>query len=218
MPNTPAIFDNNNITLYAIGGAFGINTRPMSLLDVQNKAQANSQSLYRETGEDETISLPRTTISLGDFLGKYTPQCTGNIDKQEYSALADGVQGVIGFNVETPTYEIRGRTLYSLKIRPYCYANKHGAATSVETSSEEVWIMYGTDAQLSASPRMGVQLGVNFNTLTNIRIPSSTLTPFVLLIHIKITASSYILGVPFGSVTLWKDWVYQVNYNGLTLR
>jgi len=213
MGNTPTKFDDNNITLSTIGGAFGISTAPKSLLDVQINAQANSQSLYRETGEDETISLPGTTISFSDFLGKYTPQCTGNIDGQENSGTANGVQGVIGFNSGgTPTYEIRGRTLFSLKIYPYYHANKQGAAINVGTNSEEVWYMYGTDAQIAG--RTGVKVGLYGNTLANIRIPSGTLTPFILLIHIKINASSN-LG---GQVTVEGNWVYDVRYNGLTKR
>jgi hypothetical protein len=214
MGNTPTKFDENNITLSAIAEAFGISTIPKSLLDVQIKAQANSQSLYKETGEEETISLPRTTIHFSDFLGKYTPQCTGNIDVQENSGTAEGVQGVIGFNNSggKPPYEIRGRTLFSLKIYPYYYANKQGAASSVGTNSEEVWYMYGTDAQIAG--RTGVKVGLYGNTLANIRIPSGTLTPFILLIHIKINASSN-LG---GQVTVEGNWVYDVRYNGLTKR
>ena len=217
MANTPTKFDENNITLSTIGGAFGINTRPMRLLDVQIQAQGNMQRLYRETGEEETISLPYTTISFSDFLGKYTPQCSGNIDKKEFSGTADGVQGVIGFSgwtTQTAPYEIRGRKLFSLKIYPYYYARTQGAATSSGTNSQDLWYMYGTDAQLSANPRTGVKVYLAHNAQNDIMIPSGTLTPFVLLIHIFINASSS-LG---GQVGVEGNWVYDVRYNGLTIR
>lgn len=207
MPNTitPTTFDYNNITLSAIADAFStILPRDKSLLDVQFNVQTTMQKMYSETGDEQIISLPGTRINFSDFLGKYTPACFGNINSEEFSYTDLSMTGVIGFDGGTPTvkppYEIRGRRFYSLKIRPNYYAYRAFGILDPWIDQAEAWYTCG-----------GVKVNLTNNVVTDITIPSSTLTPIILHIYMKITAKNL-----FGTITLSSNWVYLVNYDGVS--
>jgi hypothetical protein len=208
--NIPTEFPDNNIKLTDVCDEYSVsrnlNALQTRVVTIFGANFALPAKYYKKDGTEESAGASGTTISLGQFRGAYSKECTGNMADQNVSNTAGsgghGVQAVVGFN--TCSYILRGKHFYKLTINFYAQGNAQGTAASAGYNSQSFTVTYRGATAYTGS-------GVQTHVLNDLGGAGENI-PGQLVISCSTNASNN-LGDQASAST---SWTYNVNYYGIS--